>query len=83
MIKIQDKTSSSTTKMLNEINVGTAFKGKVGPVEGVFIKSFLGTVHLANPSQTWSSGANAYCYEYREVDIVIKVVDLGLGVEFP
>ncbi len=77
MIKIIDNSFSVGAKSLQDIPVKTVFKGKIGNIVGVFMQTFLGTVALADPNQTRALGASAYVYDYKEVDITIKVMDQG------
>ncbi len=74
---IYNTTIPLAPKRLRDIEIGTTFTGKIGPVIGLFVMSYNGTVNLAEPRQTWERTAEIPVQDYKEVDVRITVYDKG------
>ena len=58
---------------LDEIEVGTVFRGEVGYEEGYFWKIYNKIIHLNNPFDTWNcSNTTVIIEEVLDMDIKLK-----------
>jgi hypothetical protein len=75
VIRITYNNSNPTVKRTQDVSVKTVFLGRIGSTTSVYMQTFLGVVDLADPNHTWGGAANAFIYDYKEVDIDIRVND--------
>ena len=52
-IQYEKKVEPRGGKLIKDIEIGAVIGGKIGNIEGVFLKTFSNVVDLKNPRNTW------------------------------
>ena len=71
-------------KLIKDLAIGSVFGGKIGNIEGVFLKTFSNVVNLENPRETWclpvdelygqSACGAEYVNEYKELNAEVTIL---------